>query len=479
MVFMKCKIGVMLSVCCLLFFLEAPVYATPGLVTDVQYWLAPDHIQTIISFSHSVDYSYHHRSNPPRFVLEIPLCENLWGDQKIPVNDVILQQIRVQRLSSGTLQVVFDLVEKVEAAVQTFPKVNGQPDRVVVTLFDQTREESSIQVQQPVQTQPQRLVQPQLPVRSPSQQQYLVVLDPGHGGRDPGASGPSGLKEKDVVLDLAKKMQTIIQQKAPNITVVLTRDGDTFLSLRKRTELAEERHADLFVSLHVNANPNKKVHGFSVYTLSENATDAAARELAEKENAVDLLFGGIETPVPGNDSLLTFVLADLTKTAGLQHSLEFGQIAVDTTVSALRQHSISREGLKRANFAVLRTAAMPAVLVEACYMSNKKEEALLKRKDFRMQIAQALAESTVQYFAQRQSAHSKPQLAQAREVFPSLSHLQSGQDYQNTYRSHVVKSGESLSVIAGRYDVELAQLRQVNKLASADLIYVGQRLWIP
>lgn len=476
---MKRKIGSMTIVYCLLLFIGIPVYASSGLVTDVQYWLAPDHIQTIISFSHSVDYSYHHRSNPPRFVLEIPQCENLWGDQKIPVNDVILQRIRVQRLTNGTLQVVFDLTEKVEAAVQTLPKVNGQPDRIVVTLFDQTREESLNQSQQLGQNQPQRLAQPQLPARLPVQQQYLVVLDPGHGGQDPGAIGPSGLKEKDVVLDLARKMRAIIQQKAPNIAVVLTRDGDSFLALRKRTEIAEEHHADLFISLHINANPNKNVHGFSVYTLSENATDAAARELAEKENAVDLLFGGIETPVPGKDSLLTFVLADLTKTAGLQHSLEFGQIAVDTTVAALSQHSISREGLKRANFVVLRTAAMPAVLVEACYMSNKKEEALLKRKDFRMQIAQSLAESTIQYFAQRQSSHSKPQIVQAREVFPSLSQLQSNQDYQNTYRTHIVKSGESLSVIAGKYDVELARLRQVNKLASADLIYVGQRLWIP
>jgi N-acetylmuramoyl-L-alanine amidase len=268
-------------------------------------------------------------------------------------------------------------------------------------------------------------------------------------------------------------MQTMIQQKAPHIHVYLTRDDDSFLTLPERTEIAERYHADLFVSLHVNANPSSRVEGFSVYTLSENATDAAAHELAEKENAVDLLFSGVETPVPQNDSMLTFILADLSKTAWLQHSLEFGRLAVDKAIVALKKHRIEREGLKRANFAVLRTAAMPAVLVEACYLSNKKEQALLKQKDFRLKIAQALAESTIQYFTQRQPV-PKSQLAQIQGVSSAL--LTSA---DRDYRVHIVRSGESLSVIAGKYKVKLAQLRQVNKIASADMIYVGQELWIP
>lgn len=446
------------------------------MMTDIQYWLAPDHIQTTIYFDDAVNPGYHHRSNPARFVVEIPHCEYLWGDQKISVNDRMLQRIRVQRLNNGTLQVVFDLTEKMEAAVQTFPKAPGQLNRVVVTLYDHHYQPSA-----PPQTQPlQQIAEiPQqttahisVPMTLPEQRAYIVVLDPGHGGRDPGASTRNGLKEKDIVLDLARKMKSIIQQNAPYIHVYLTREDDTFLTLPKRTEIAEQYQADLFVSLHVNANPSKKVQGFSVYTLSENATDAAAHELAEKENAVDLLFG-VETPVPQNDSMLTFILADLSKTAWLQHSLEFGKLTVDKTIAALSPHKVAREGLKRANFAVLRTAAMPAVLVEACYISNTKEEKLLTRQDFRLSIAQALADSTIEYFAQRPSSR-RTQVAQMQRPISSQVSTAAVQP-----RVHVVKSGESLSVIAGKYNVELAQLRNANKIASADLIYVGQQLWIP
>lgn len=447
-----------------------PIYAAPVMIMDIQYWLAPDHIQTIISFNSPIQSSYHHRSNPPRFVLEIPNCENMYGDQKIPVHDIILQQIRVQRLSSGTTQVVFDLTEKIEATVQTLPRFNGQPDRIVVNLFDQTREE---------QRQQQRVERTQMTAQLKQNEYFIVVLDPGHGGRDPGAIARSGLQEKDIVLDIAKKMQTLIQANAPYIKVFLTRDRDYFLPLPRRTEIAEEYKADLFISLHVNANPNRKVRGFSVYTLSENATDEAARQLAEKENAADLLFGGGATPVSEHDSLLTFVLADLSKTAWLQHSLEFGQIAVNTTVTDLQDYKIYREGLKRANFVVLRTAAMPAVLVEACYMSNTKEEALLNRADFRMNMAQSLAKSIVQYFAQRQYS-MKPQVVHLKQETSSIASVRDKERPDtNRYKVHIVKSGESLSVIAGKYNVKLAQLRQVNELASADLIYVGQRLWIP
>ncbi len=465
----------------LLLTVGSPVFAGTGLMTDIQYWLAPDHIQTVIFFDTPVNPNYHHRSNPARFVVEIPACEYLWGDQKIPVNDPMLQRIRTQRLGNGTLQIVFDLTEKMEAAVQTFPQSNGQPHRVVVTLYDPRAQQSAPppapRVQEAVTTAQQAMTAlPSVPsnIGIPEQLSYVVVLDPGHGGRDPGASSRNGLKEKDIVLDLAQKMRAIIQQKAPNIQVYLTRDSDTLPSLRKRTEIAEQYQADLFISLHVNANPSKKVQGFSVYTLSENATDAAAHELAEKENAVDLMFG-VETPLPQDDSMLTFILADLSKTSWLQHSLEFGNLTVDTTIVALKSHKVAREGLKRANFAVLRTAAMPAVLVEACYISNDKEEKLLQRQDFRLSLARALAASTLAYFAQRPSS-GRTQVAQLQQV-ATASSATTGPITQR--RVHVVRSGESLSVIAGQYKVELAQLRRANKITSADLIYAGQQLWIP
>ncbi len=456
-----------ISVFFLMIVFVVPVWAAPASITDVQYWLAPDHIQTIISFDREVQPAYHHRSDPDRFVLEIPSCAPLYGKQTLAVNDVTLQQIRVQQLTNGTTQVVFDLTQKVDVTVHTLARFNGQPDRVIVNLFDKATQQKVEQ---------ERVERHQITRELKQNSFYIVVLDPGHGGRDPGAIGPTGLKEKEVVLDVAKQIQAIIQKKAPNIKVYLTRDKDYYLSLPKRTEIAQEYNADLFLSLHVNANPSRKAHGFSVYTLSEKATDKAARQLAEKENAADLLFGGMETPTPnGGDSLLKFVLADLSATASLQHSLEFGRISIDTTMAGLKEFGIKKEGLKRANFVVLRSGEMPAALIEACYISNKREAGLLGRKDFRAKMAHALAESIMEYFRQIPETE-RPQMVELRDKHALT---ESNMSQESEYKIHVVKSGESLSLIAGKYKVNLARLRQANQLASADLIYVGQQLWIP
>ena len=449
-----------------LFSVIAAGMADAAMLTDLQYWFAPDHIQTILYFDQAVTATYHHRSSPDRFVLEIRDCQDLQGGRTLPVDDVILQRIRVQRLGDGTLQVVFDLSQQVESTVQMLPSVNGLPDRVIVNLFDPVVQETVAQQQVEIHEMTEQFKE---------NQYYILVIDPGHGGRDPGAVGPSGLKEKDVVLDLARLIKKMLERAAPQIKVYLTRDGDYFLTLPKRTEIANDHHADLFISLHANANPSGGVHGFSVYTLSENASDESAKHLAEQENAADILFGGLETPTPTDaDSLLTFVLADLSTTSDLQRSLEFGQLSMTTAMANLKKYQVQKEGLKRANFNVLRSANMSAVLVEGCYISNKREEKLLAQKDFRETIARSLADSIQAFFAKPSDA-VKPQVAQ-RMPQPAQT---AGNAAAEAYKVHVVKNGESLSLIAGRYDVSLTQLRQINQLASADMIYAGQRLWIP
>ncbi len=442
--------------------------AEPAVITDIQYWLAPDHIQTIIFFDRPVQPAYHVRSNPERFVLEIPNAQDLFGDRNLDVNDVTLQRIRVQRLQTGTSQIVFDLSRKVEATVQVLPGLNDQSDRVIVNLFDQAVQE---------QAQQERVEQQQVVQEFKENQYHIVVLDPGHGGHDPGATSANGLKEKDLVLDFAKKIKAILEQSAPNIKVYLTRDRDYFLPLPKRTEIAKEYQADLFISLHVNANRSKKAQGFSVYMLSEKASDDATALLAEQENASDILFGGAETPLPlKDDQMLTFVLADLSVSASLKNSIEFGDISLNAAVKNLKKYGIAREGLKRANFAVLRAADMPAVLIEACYISNSREEKLLDQKEFRSSIAYSIANSIKEYVAKVGETRQTPQMADTYQQEAKLDLSNAGADQ---HKLHVVRNGESLSVIAGKYNVALAQLRQANQLTGADMIYVGQQLWIP
>lgn len=451
--------------CMLLLNAAVLMAAEPATITDIQYWLAPDHIQTIIFFDRPVQPSYHTRSNPDRFVLEVANAKDLFGDRSLDVNDVTLQRIRVQRLETGTTQIVFDLSRTVEPTVQVLPGLNDQSDRVIVNLFDQVVQE---------QAQQERIEQQQVAQEFKDNQYHIVVLDPGHGGHDPGAVSASGLKEKDIVLDFAKKVKAILEKSAPNVKVYLTRDRDYFLPLPKRTEIAKEYQADLFISLHVNANRSKKAQGFSVYTLSEKASDDAAALLAEQENASDILFGGAETPVPiKNDEMLTFVLADLSMTASLQHSLEFGRISLSAALANLKKYGVAREGLKRANFVVLRSAEMPAVLVEACYISNSREEKLLDQKEFRNSIAYSIASSIKEYFAEIGETRQTPHRVYQQEAKLDRSAV------PDQRKMHVVRTGESLSLIAEKYHINLAQLRQANQLASADMIYVGQQLWIP
>jgi N-acetylmuramoyl-L-alanine amidase len=212
----------------------------------------------------------------------------------------------------------------------------------------------------------------------------LLMLDPGHGGRDPGAIGISGTHEKDVTLDIARRMADAISAR-PGVNVKLTRDEDIFLPLEERVRIGREAHADLFVSVHADSAPNKAARGLSVYTLSEKASDEFAKALADHENEADLM-GGVDLPPADKD--VTAILFDLTA----RRTRNTAQHVKSGFVQAMGHdwHLLERP-MRAANFVVLRAPDVPSMLVETGFLSNPHDEEILRQPMERQKIAQLMA----------------------------------------------------------------------------------------
>ncbi|MBI3131258.1 MAG: N-acetylmuramoyl-L-alanine amidase [Acidobacteria bacterium] len=220
-----------------------------------------------------------------------------------------------------------------------------------------------------------------------------MVLDAGHGGQDTGAHGPKGLKEKDAVLTLAKALANRLEEAG--LQVSLTRSDDTFVPLWERAKLANEQGADLFVSLHLNAAKAKAARGSEVYFLSLSEGDEESEALARTEN------GAQEASPAGPGSVIDSILDDLSQKAFLEDS---ERLAVEVQRQLNRLAGIKERGVKQAPFVVLRSAAMPAVLVETAFISNPKEELKLKDAAFVDQVAQAIAKGVRSYLAGTQGS---------------------------------------------------------------------------
>lgn len=232
----------------------------------------------------------------------------------------------------------------------------------------------------------------------------IVALDPGHGGEDPGAVGPGGTREKDVVLQIAHRLRDRINQQ-PNMRAYLTRDADFFVPLHVRVQKARRVQADLFISIHADAFFTARPQGASVFALSEKgASSSAARWIADKENSADLV-GGIN--VKAKDAQVQKALLDMSTTAQINDSLKLGSAMLGEIGNVGKLH---KPKVEQAGFAVLKAPDIPSVLVETAFISNPDEEARLRSEDYQVQLADALMRGITRYFARN------PPLARNRAV---------------------------------------------------------------
>lgn len=433
-------------------------------------------------------------SDPDRLVLDIPAARLGASALPLPAGQGVVRQVRAANRPDGSVRILLDLNASAEPQ-GTMRRANGRTaSQIVVSLAtapqrlqDPVPAVMSAATRAPVAEllQPaspdlgQALVSPQArpsqkarPSESPQVvaktppradsievgRDIVIAIDAGHGGKDPGARGPRGVLEKDVTLRIARRLAEVIDQE-PGMRAYLTRNRDEFLPLRTRMERARAARADLFVSIHADAVRNRSVRGASVYVLNEKgATDEAARRLAARENAADLI-GGVT--LKDKDRTLASVLLDLSQNASLSSSIEVG----DSILAELgRVGTVRKPRVMQAPFMVLKSPDVPSVLIETAYISNPEEERQLDSHAFRERLAQAIFAGVRGYFYQ-----NPPRGTLVAEL--------SRKQFADALR-HVTRSGESLSMIASRYNVSVREIRQANGLQS-DRITVGQVLLIP
>lgn len=343
----------------------------------------------VLDVTEKVDFHTFTLADPYRVVVDLSSLD--W--QVAPSEDDrrgVIARLRFGQFRRDTSRMVIEALGPVEVK-QAFllPPQGNWTYRFVIDLapVDETSFVNSVGA-------PKRLAK-----RSPSEPsrksavKRIVVLDPGHGGVDPGAIGVSGVFEKTVTLSAARELREILQ-KTNRYKVILTRNSDKFLRLRDRVAVARDVGAELFVSLHADAIRRRGVRGASVYTLSEKASDAEAAALAAKENKADLL-GGVQ--LEGESEEVTSILIDLAQRETKNLSAGFANIVLPEFRKRVR---ILRNGHRFAGFAVLKAPDVPSVLVEMGYLSNRQDERMLSTAEGRRPVLEALGKAIDRYFAE-------------------------------------------------------------------------------
>jgi N-acetylmuramoyl-L-alanine amidase len=408
-------------------------------VKNVRMWPAPDHTRVVFDVDGPLDHTLFVLNKPARVVVDLRDTQMNRDIARPSDSDKLLQRIRYAPRNRRDLRVVFDLQKPVRPRSFLLKPNAKYGYRLVVDLYDNGDES----------TKKRRTVKRATPSNPRNMRDVVVAIDAGHGGEDPGTIGRHGTREKHVVYAIAKELNAMLKRER-GIKPVMVRQGDYYVGLRKRMNIARDYRADLFVSIHADSFRDPRVRGSSVYVLSRNgASSEAARWLAEQENSADLV-GGVS--LDDKDELLAKVLLDLSQTATLSASTEAGTSVLKELKTLGKNH---KRRVERAGFAVLKSPDIPSILVETAFLSNPTEERRLKDAAHQRAVARAIVSGLYKYF--ERNAPPGTLLAARR---------------------HTIARGDTLSNIASHYRVSLRELRSANGLSSND-IRIGQVLTIP
>jgi N-acetylmuramoyl-L-alanine amidase len=331
---------------------------------------ASDHTRVVFDLSKNIENRIFALANPNRIVVDLSSTRQSAAMAMGNKTTNLLRGVRSAKRANDELRVVFDLKNKVRPRSFLLQPDGNAGHRLVIDLH------STDLGPTPIVTSQQE--------RQRKKKEFIIMLDPGHGGRDPGAIGKKGTREKDITLAVAKKMKAMINRTS-GYRAVLTRESDRYIKLRNRVKKARDLQADLFISIHADSFRSPKVKGASVYALSLNgASSEAARWIAEKENKSDLI-GGIS--LDDKDDLIASVLLDLSQTATIQDSLELGN---DVLKNIGKVSSLNNKIVQQAGFAVLKAPDMPSILIETAFLSNPAEEKKLRNSKHQQKLAKAV-----------------------------------------------------------------------------------------
>lgn len=419
------------------------VFAQALEVQDVRMWRAPDHTRIVFDLSAPVDHKLLVLPNPDRIVLDLGNTRLSGSLPQLNLEGTPVTRMRSAVREGSDLRIVFDMSATTQPR-SFILKANAQRgDRLVLDLYDQeggrTTREPSVKKS----------------LDGASRRDIIIAIDAGHGGEDPGASGPGKLREKHVVLSIAKEVYALFEKDA-GFRPELIRTGDYYVGLNKRRLIAHEKQADLLVSIHADAFKSPKAKGTSVYALSQRgASSTFAKFLAKRENAADLV-GGVS--LNDKDDLLAQVLYDMSMSHTLDASLGLGSRVLSNMDQISRLH---RKQVEQAAFVVLKSPDIPSILVETGFISNPEEARKLATRDYRRKMARAIHGGIKSWFVEHPPS----------DTLLAWNKRQGDQEY-------VIASGDTLSGIALRFNVSVPQLRAHNGL-SGSMIRVGQTLRIP
>jgi len=362
-----------------------PVTVRAATITDIRFWSAPDHTRVVLDLTEPIQYESFFQENPPQSYLELKGATLLTQKKEIEVNDPYLTRIGLTKLAKGKIRLIFYQKRPLNVTIFPLKPYQDKPHRLVIDLLDLAQEKK-----QQEERQRQKEISPK--------GTRVVVIDPGHGGEDPGAVGPRKTMEKDIVLKVGEQLTRLFSQDK-EIQTYLTRKGDYFIPLEQRIKIAREYGADLFVSLHTDGSFNPQARGSSVYCLSlTGATDEAAKILADKENMSNVLGGAFLRPASiTKDPNLNQILLDLMQNNSMKESSRFAELFLEDVKGI---NHLKYPSSRQANFIVLKAPDIPSALVEMAFITNKEDERLLNRKEFQEKMTTTLAASIRRYFKQ-------------------------------------------------------------------------------
>lgn len=357
--------------------LAAAVFTATGwtaTLQDIRVWAAPERTRVVFDLDAAPEHDVFTLGAPPRVVIDLADTARPEAFAEALEGKGVVERIRTGLHAGGDLRVVLDLTRAMPPESFTLRPNGEYGHRLVVDLEAEDGGPAATEGQY-------------------RDRELVVAVDAGHGGEDPGAIGPRGTLEKDVVFQVARRLAALIEER-PGMRAVMIRDGDYYIGLRERIHKAREARADLFVSLHADAFPDRRARGASVYTLSRNgASSEHARWLAERENAADLI-GGVSLKDKDED-LASFML-DLSQGASIEASLDVGDRVLDHLDDVAHLH---KRKVQQAGFLVLKSPDIPSILIETAFISNPAEERKLRDSGYQKRLARAVLKGVDGYLA--------------------------------------------------------------------------------
>lgn len=351
-------------------------------IRNARLWRSDDKLRLVFDLSGPVHYKTFSLSAPERLIIDLSGA-SLSGDfSQLAVDNTVIRSIRSGHFGQGDTRIVLDLSGPVQFDSFLLPPQDGEGHRLVLDL----KTVAPLQIA----VAPQQILDKAHPKRD-----IIVVVDPGHGGKDPGAVGAKGEREKDVVLSIAQLLAKRLKREK-GFDVKLVRNDDFFVPLRKRVEIARKHNADMFISVHADAAPRLTASGASVYCLSEGgATSATARFMAQRENGADLLGATRLLNLKDKDPMLAGVILDMSMNATIAASLQLGSTVLGSLAGITTLH---QKRVEQAGFAVLKSPDVPSILVETGFISNARDSQRLVTARHQQAVADGLFEGLQRYF---------------------------------------------------------------------------------